>query len=91
MDISVDPAKREANLVKHGVDLADAAKVLAGECLERLDDRYDYGEDRWISVGLLRGQAMVCVWADWGGTARIISLRKASANEQKAYFNHIAR
>jgi hypothetical protein len=87
--ISFDPAKRASNLAKHGLDLAEADKVLEGLCAERLDDRYDYGEDRWISVGVLAGDVVVCVWADWGEEARIISLRKATANEQESYFTEI--
>ncbi|HEV2747256.1 MAG TPA: BrnT family toxin [Allosphingosinicella sp.] len=89
MIIGFDPAKRERNLAKHGLDLADAAKLLAGRCLERLDDRWDYGEDRWVSVGWLEGQLAVCVWSDWGEQARVISLRKATADEQAEYFREI--
>ena len=86
MKVSFGRAKRKANLVKHGLDLADAAELLSGPCLERLDDRHDYGEDRWISVGLFRGGVVACVWADWGDTARIISLRKADKDEEEEWF-----
>ena len=64
MEISFDPAKRASNLAKHGLDLADAAEVLSGPCVEKIDDRRDYGEDRWLSLGLLRGEVVVCVWAE---------------------------
>jgi uncharacterized DUF497 family protein len=55
--ISFDPAKRASNLAKHGLDLAEAERVLAGPCESRVDDRFDYGEERWISVGLLWGES----------------------------------
>ena len=87
--ISFDPAKRASNLAKHGLDLVDAGKVLEGLCVERLDDRYDYGEERWISAGLLQGVVVVCVWADWGEEIRVISLRKADKDEQEDYFSAI--
>jgi uncharacterized DUF497 family protein len=86
MKVSFDPAKQQANLAKHGLDLADAVGLLSGPCLERIDDRYDYGEQRWVSIGLLKGAVAVCVWADRGEVARIISLRKATADEEKAWF-----
>jgi uncharacterized DUF497 family protein len=88
--ISFDPAKRASNLAKHGLDLADGAQVLEGHCLDRLDDRRDYGEERWMSIGLLHGEIVVCAWADWGeDEVRLISLRKATANEQKEYLRYV--
>lgn len=89
MDISFDPAKRESNLAKHGLDLADAGKVLAGLCVEIPDDRFDYGEERWISLGMLGDAVVVCVWADRGDVARVISLRKGERDEQEEYFREI--
>ncbi len=89
VEISFDPAKREANLAKHGLDLADAGKVLAGLCVEAIDRRFDYGEERWISLGVLDGFVVVCVWADWGQVMRVVSLRKATKYEQKKYFEEI--
>jgi uncharacterized DUF497 family protein len=90
--ISFDPAKRASNLAKHGIDLAESEQVLDGACESRVDDRFDYGEERWISVGLLRGEVVVCVWVETGDDeARIISLRKATRNEQEGYFGQIGR
>lgn len=91
MEISFDAAKRRSNLAKHGLDLADASELLDGLCVEQIDDRFDYGEERWISIGLLRGEVAICVWAERGtDEARIISLRKATADEQERYFSEIA-
>jgi uncharacterized protein len=86
VNISFDPAKRERNLAKHGLDLVDAGEVLGGFCLDIVDDRKDYGEDRWFSVGMLRGEAVVCVWTERDGEARVMSLRKADKDEQEDYF-----
>jgi len=87
--VSFDPAKRESNLAKHGLDLADAGELLEGVCVERYDDRYDYGEDRWISFGLLKGEVVACAWADRGDEARVISLGKATKDGQESYFREI--
>lgn len=37
------------------------------------------------NLGSLRGQIVVCAWAEWKDVARIISLRKATKNEQEEY------
>jgi uncharacterized DUF497 family protein len=62
VDISFDPAKRERNLAKHGLDLADAGSVFAGATSTRLDTRHRYGEDRYLTIGRLAGRLVVMVW-----------------------------
>ncbi len=64
-------------------------RLFEGVCVERYDDRHDYGEDRWISYGLLDGEVVVCAWVDKGDTVRVISLRKATKGEEESYFKHI--
>jgi hypothetical protein len=86
-----ETAKRKRNLAKHGLDLADAGAVLEGRCLERIDDRRDFGEERWISIGMLGGQIVVCIWVERGEAARIISLRKADKDEQEDYLKTFFR
>lgn len=86
-----ETAKRVRNLAKHGPDLADAGVVLEGRCLERIDDRRDFGEERWISIGMLGGQIVVCIWVERGEAVRIISLRKADKDEQEDYLKTFFR
>ncbi len=86
MEISFDPNKRAANLLKHGLDLIDAGVVLSARCVDVYDDRYDYGEDRWLSIGLLAGEIVACVWADWPGVARVISLRRQQRMSDKSIY-----
>ena len=87
MEISFDPARQKRNLAKHGLDLADAGEVLEGRCLERFDDRRDYGEDRWLAIGMLRGKVVACAWAESGDDeVRVISLRKADKDEEEEWF-----
>lgn len=89
MPIEFDPDKREATLVHRGLDMAEAGAVLAGPCFTVSDLRQDYGEDRFITVGLLDGRMVVLVWT-WRGTARrIISMRKANEREQALYSNRL--
>ncbi|MGQ0445928.1 MAG: BrnT family toxin [Beijerinckiaceae bacterium] len=65
--------------------MARAGEVFAGPTLTVEDDRRDYGEDRFISIGFLDGRMVVLVWAMRGGAHRIISMRKANDREQTLY------
>ncbi len=85
MDIECDPIKRRAILANRGVDLLDAAKVFAGPTLTYQDDRKDYGEVRWITVGLLSERMMIVVWTLRGEKYRIVSMRKANDREQEKF------
>ncbi len=82
-----DEQKRKVNIRKHGFDFADAKQVFAGPMLVRLDMRQDYGEDRWIGIGITHGRVVVVVYTerDDGETIRIISLRKALKHERKRF------
>jgi uncharacterized DUF497 family protein len=54
--------------------------------LTGLDEREDYGEDRWIAIGLLKGIVVVIVFTERGeNTIRVISLRKALKDERNRY------
>lgn len=84
--IEWDESKRQTNLHKHGLDFQDAQAVLSGVTLLIPDDRYEYGESRYISVGLLRNIVVVVVHTLNGGNARIISMRKATRYETELFF-----
>jgi uncharacterized DUF497 family protein len=56
---------------------------------EDLDDREDYGEDRWIAFGLLREEVIVVIYSERNGKRRIISARKARPVERRFYFEEI--
>jgi uncharacterized DUF497 family protein len=85
MEISFDPAKREETLRMRGLDFNDAALVFAGHTYDQEDDRWDYGEIRTITVGLLSGRMVIIVWTERNGGRRIISMRKANDREQANY------
>lgn len=86
MELTFDAAKRDQTLRARGLDFADAAKVFAGHHFTRVDDRQAYGEDRYISVGLLEGRMVILVWTPRGAARRIISMRKANEREQQKYW-----
>ena len=82
MPIEFDSAKRAATLNARGLDMARAGEVFAGATLTVEDDRRDYGEDRYITIGFLEGAMVVLVWTPRDGAYRIISLRKANERER---------
>ncbi len=65
--------------------MARAGEVFSGAMLTVEDDRRDYGEDRFITVGFLDVSMVVVVWTPRKVGARIISMRKANDREQRLY------
>ena len=90
MQYEWDEPKRQANIQKHGIDFIGIDKVFAGQTVTILDARFDYGEPRFITVGLLEGDAVVIAHTETDEVIRIISVRKASKNEEISYFEEIA-
>ena len=85
MELEWDEAKREDNLAKHGLDFAIALELFADYFMERLDARHDYGEDRWVALGMISGVAVVLVYTERDSKLRPISLRKATIMERSIY------
>ena len=83
--IEFDATKRAATLEVRGLDIALAGDVFAGDTLTVEDDRRDYGEDRFITVGFLDETMVVVVRTPRAGGYRIISMRKANERERKLY------
>lgn len=78
--------KRQRNIRKHGIDFAGSEPLFEGRTLTVEDDRLDYGERRFITIGLLAGRCVSVVHTETGKTIRIISIRKATKYEQAEYF-----
>jgi uncharacterized DUF497 family protein len=74
MKISFDPAKRAKTLAERGLDFADAEEIFAGRTLDFPDERFDYGEERIISAGHLRGRMVINVWTPRQDVRHIISM-----------------
>jgi uncharacterized DUF497 family protein len=85
MSLEWDQAKNRTNFAKHGLRFEDAERVFSGPCVTFEDDRFDYGEERLITLGLLAGRLVVIAHAPRNEGTRIISMRKGNRREQKAY------
>lgn len=85
MEFEFDPAKRNATLQIRGLDMARAPDVFAGATLTVEDNRKDYGEPRYITIGFLANRMVILAWTQRGKVRRIISMRKANEREQAVY------
>lgn len=84
--ITFDEAKRQANLEKHGIDLADADLVYYAPGKVTLSSARQ-GEDRQMDLALvkLHGVVLALVYVERGDEIRAISLRRASRQERRLY------
>jgi uncharacterized DUF497 family protein len=81
-------AKAEANWQAHGVSFELARTVFKDPfAVERLDDREDYGECRFVIIGMAEGHLVLFVaYTEREERIRIISARRATQDEQDDYF-----
>ncbi len=90
MEFEWDERKFQVNITKHELDFADAVKVFRLPLRISLDRRQDYGEERWIGLGMLDGRVVLVVFTEPDEkTIRIISLRKALPYERKCYEQYL--
>ena len=91
MKVEFDPAKDVSNLVKYGVSLQAASGFDWDTALEREDDRFDYGEDRFVALGRIGARVHVMVFTHGSDddAVRVISLRPAEKHETRFYCDRI--
>ena len=82
-------AKRRANVGKHALDFADAARVFSGPTCTFEDLRYGYSEQRFVTLGLLHEVVVTIAHTETPTELRIISMRKATRHEQAIFFQSI--
>lgn len=83
MRVTCDQAKRLQTLQERGLDMRRAGEVFAGLHLTRADDRFDYGEPRYVTAGWLDSRLVVFVWTPRGSARRVISMRHCHEREAK--------
>jgi uncharacterized DUF497 family protein len=87
-----DKAKAAANFAKHGVTFEAARDVFEDPfAVEQLDDRHDYGEERWTVLGMAQDRLLFVAYAMRGDSVRIISARAAERYEKREYHEQNAR
>jgi len=91
MKIEFDPAKDATNIAKHGVSLKAAEGFDWDTALEREDDRFDYGEVRFVAIGRIDERLHVLIFAEGSdeNAVRAISLRAAEKYEVRFYHGQV--
>ena len=91
MQFEWDETKNLENIRKHEIDFADGPSMFDAEMLIELDDRFDYGEDRWFGIGFLGLGIAVVVWTERkNNIIRIISARRANRYEQRKFEQYLS-
>lgn len=85
LKITYDPAKHEATLKARGLDFDHALLVFDGPTIDSLDERFDHGETRMVTFGLLVGRMVIIVWTPRDEARHVISMRKANDREQRRF------
>ncbi len=86
-----DTPKAANNYAKHGISFDEAKGVFRDTfAFEKLDDREDYGEERYTLIGMAGNKLLFVVYTERGEKIRLISARKAEKNEQNAYYRRKA-
>ncbi len=91
MKFEWDPEKDAANRAKHGVAFEDAVEVFdVAHALEIFDEAHSDFEERFITVGPIRGGLVLVVWTERDEEViRVISARWATSNERRLYTRHL--
>lgn len=84
-----DEKKRLINIKKHGIDFIDVPAIFASDTVTVIDDRFEYGEVRYQTLGLLKSRVILVVHTESESLIRIISARKATKYEEKICFDQI--
>nr|WP_150107072.1 BrnT family toxin [Halothece sp. PCC 7418] len=87
-----DENKNQQNLKKHKISFEEAVEIFDGIVFTAIDERYNYGETREISIGAIQGVVIITVvHTERNGNIRIISARKATPKERRQYYDYLAR
>lgn len=90
MRFTWDENKRRSNVGKHGFDFVDAFQVFDGATFTFEDNRYAYGEQRFITLGLLGGRVVVLAHTEVADEIHVISMREGTKREKIIFFQSLS-
>lgn len=85
MGFQWDTDKSASNEIKHGISFLQAAQIFRGPILKIQDTRHDYGETRFIALGVFDGEVLRVVFTERDGDIRLISAWRASKHDREKY------
>ena len=85
MKIEYDPVKNERNIVERALSFDRVVKFDFVTALYVIDDRRDYGETRYRSLGYIENRLYALVFVEIQDGIRVISFRKANQREIQFY------
>ena len=90
MRYSWDETKNRSNIRRHRIAFEDAVSIFEGATVERIDDRFNYGEIRVYAIGLVNGLEITVIYTDKDDDTRhIISAWRAEPHERRYYWQHL--
>ena len=87
MDVTYNPKQSARNVQERGLSFERALDFEFATATFILDDRRDYGEERWVAFGNLDGRLHVLCFVNKPDSIRVISFRKANEREGRKYDN----
>lgn len=85
MNFQWDGNKNQTNIRKNGISFEEAVEIFQSIRFSAVDSRYEYGEERIITVGEIRNQICIVVYTHRNNIIRIISARRANMRERKTH------
>ena len=83
------PEKNRSN-VRHGIAFQDAIRIFEGPTVERVDDRFDYGETRIYAIGVVNGLEIAVIYTDRENEERhLISAWRSEPHERRCYWQNL--
>jgi uncharacterized protein len=89
MRFTWDERKRKTNLRNHELDFVDTQRVFQGPTVTYEDERFVYGEQRFVTLGLLDGVAVSIAHTETTDHIHVISFRRATRHEEAFLFKNI--
>ena len=85
-----DEAKNRRNIKDHGIAFDDAKRIFESPTVERVDDRFEYGEVRVYAIGVVNGLEITVIYTDCDDDERrIISAWRSEPHERRAYWQRV--
>jgi uncharacterized DUF497 family protein len=85
MEFDWDPSKDAALRQTRGFGFSFALLIFAGETIEKIDDRQDYGEVRVKAIGEIDSRIITVVYTDRPGVRWLITAWPASRQERRLW------